>query len=277
MRKFAVLLLFLLFVSIAHPEFTIKSVDVTINMDEDGSANVQEVVKFYVGGQEAQANYVSGLSNNELSFWSSTTELPDLRAHLNSEVVNVQNFRIIPQPMKNCNPVTNICLGEISMNYDALPYYNINSGEIIENTGLFSADNYKPRTTKFLVNPDALFFETAEVEHIIRLNSYTTLTINLPEGSKVLEVSPVPDDLEDISFPNDLNSYTWKNTLLVKFSFIYETEQGLDEEVLNFFSDLYGNLDSLVFGPEGLSIIVILLILFAFYVALTSINRKKGN
>lgn len=278
MKKSIYLLFFLLLSTIAYSGFEIKSVNVGITMDDDGSGKVQEIVKFYVQGEEAQSQYIAGLSSNELSFWTKETQLSDLRVHLNSEVVDIENFRIIPQPLKNCNDATNECLGEIKMDYDIYPYYIVqseDSKEIIEGTGLFSMDPYKPRTTRFSINENALFFETAEVEHITLINKYTTFTITVPVGSTVLEVNPVPDDLEDLIFPTTVNSYSWKNTLLVKFSFIYEIEKGLDQEILEFFSGLYGDFDSLIFGPEGLSTVLIILVLFVFYIALTSMSKRK--
>lgn len=276
MKKSIVILTLLLVLSLAYPIFEIKSVNVEIDMNKDGSAKVYETVKFYVKGESSQAKYKAGLVSNDLSFWTSTTGLSDLRVHLNSEVVNIQNFRIVPENLINCEDIFQICMGEINMDYDALPYYDINTKEIIKGTGLFSMDDYKPRTTKFSLNSDALFFETAEVEYIIRLNSYTTLTINLPEGSKVLDVSPLPEDLGDVKFPTTINVFTWKNALLVKFSFIYEIEKGLDEEVLDYFYGLYSNFDFLMFGPEGFPTVVIIFILFIFYIALTSMGKKKG-
>lgn len=272
--QFLFLAIFLL-PSLLYSQFTIKSVNVDITLDDNGYAQVQETIRFYVHGDEAQANYLSGLNNNELSFWSSTTKLSDIRVHLNSKIVNIENFRIVPVVLKNCNDQIGICQGELNLNYNALPYYDIKTKEPIPDTGFVNLDEYKPRTTKYSINSEALFFETSELGHIIRLNEYTKLTINLPKGSKVLEVNPISDSLKSISFPNDLRTYSWQNTLLVKFSFVYEIEKGLDEEILDYFSDLYKNLDQIIFGAEGFSILAIAIILFAFYVALTSIDKKK--
>ncbi|MDD5023407.1 MAG: hypothetical protein PHU63_04525, partial [Candidatus ainarchaeum sp.] len=82
--QFLFLAIFLL-PSLLYSQFTIKSVNVDITLDDNGYAQVQETIRFYVHGDEAQANYLSGLNNNELSFWSSTTKLSDIRVHFNSK------------------------------------------------------------------------------------------------------------------------------------------------------------------------------------------------
>ncbi len=275
MRKSTFLLLFLLLFSSIYATFEIRTVFVDLIVDETGSTKVQEIVKFDVTGDVSQSKYIAGLNNNELSFWSTTTDLSDLRVHLNSNVVNIDDFRIIPQPLRNCNSALNKCLGEIKMEYIANPYYSSDTNEIVEGTGLFGINKYKPRTTRFSVHEDAFLFETTEVEDITRINDYTTLSLTLPQTSTVLEVNPIPSNLGDLSFPTTINEYSWQNTILVKFSFIYEIEQGLDEEILEFFSNIYTNFNLLIFGSEGFSTILIVLILFSFYIALTSLKKKK--
>jgi hypothetical protein len=254
--------------------FEIKSVDVTIMPDKGGDAYVLERITFLVQGEESQATYLKGLSDNTLSFWSSSTKLSDIRVHLNSKEVNIVDFRIIPQPLKNCNQATNTCLGEIKLDYTAKPYYNSKS-EPIENTGLFYIEKYKPRTIKYSINPNALLFDSSDVEHIIRINDYTSLVIKTPTASKVLEANPIPTNLPNPSFPNYENTYIWKNTLLVKFSFIYEVEQSIDEEIVEFFSGLYSGFGFLSLSTEAISIIIVVIILIIFYIALNSLDKEK--
>jgi len=268
-------LIFLSVVSLGHSTFTKKNVHMIINVDENGVSHITEGITFNVVGKESQSNYILGLKNNELSSWTSITNLPTLRYHLNTEIVNIENFRILPQPLKNCNQATDSCLGEINLNYDAYPYYNLSSNLPIEGTGIFMENKYKPRTTRFVLNPNSLSFETTEVDNMIRLNKNSILTIKLPEGATVFDVNPIPDKLSGLAFPTHLNEYEWRNTLLVKFSFVYEIEESLDEEVLNFFSNLYNKFDVLVSGPEGFSTMAIIVILIAFYVSLTSIGNKN--
>ncbi len=274
MGKFTNLLFFILLISSFFSTFDIKSVDVAITPDKNGDAYVLERITFLVQGEESQSIYLKGLSDNTLSFWSSNTKLSDIRVHLNSEKVNIVNFRIIPQPLKNCNQALNTCLGEIFLDYTAKPYYNSLS-EPIENTGLFYTDKYKPRTIRYSINPDALLFDSSEVEHIIRINSYTSLTIKTPELSKVLEANPTPTNLQNPVFPNYENTYIWKNTLLVKFSFIYELEQGIDEEIVEFFSGLYSGFGFLTLSSEAFSIIIVAIILILFYIILNSLDKEK--
>lgn len=277
MKKLAVFIL-LLFILSSFAEFEIKSIDVNVKMNEDGSAEVKEVIDIYLFGAESKSLYLTGMQNNEFSFWSNLLNLPSFRTHTNPLVVDVKDFKIVPQQIAKCSNTYNYCIGEIYFEYKASPYYNKSSGQIIPGTGLFSYEQYKPRTTKFTVNPDAFSFESTEVEHVQRIGEDTTLTITLPEGSKVLELSPLPKELEGINLPtSDYSVFSWSETLLVKFTFIYEYEKGLDDEMVVFFSDTYTSLKTMLFGREGIPILVLIIILVSFYIVLTSLKSAKGR
>ena len=277
MKKLTVFVL-LLFVFSSFAEFEIKSIDVNIKMKEDGSAEVKEVISIYLFGAESKSLYLSGMQNNEFSFWSSLLNLPGFRTHTNPLVADVKDFKIIPQQISKCSNTYNYCIGEIYFEYKTYPYYNKSNGQLIPGTGFFSSEQYKPRTTKFIANPAAFSFESTEVEHVQRIGEGTTLTITLPEGSKVLELSPLPKDLEGINLPtSDYNVFSWSETLLVKFTFIYEYEKGLDDEMVAFFSDTYASLKTVLFGREGIPILVLIIILVSFYIILTSLKSVKGR
>lgn len=277
MRKLAVLVL-LLFVSLSLAEFEIKSIDVTVKMNDDGSAEVKESIQLYLFGAESKSLYLTGMQNNEFSFWSNLLNLPGFRTHTNPLVVDVKDFKIIPQQVAKCSNTYNYCIGEIYFEYKGYPYYNKSSGQIIPGTGFFSFDDYKPRTTKFIVNPNAFSFESTEVEHVQSIGEDTTLTIILPKGSKVLELSPMPKDLEGINIPtSDYTTFSWSETLLVKFTFVYEYEKGLDDEMVVFFSDTYSSLKTVLFGREGIPMLILIIILVSFYIALTSLKSAKGR
>jgi len=229
----------------------------------------------YVTGDASKAQYQTGFNNNELSFWASTSGINEMRMHLYKNVVDVRDLRVLPQPLKKCNPLLDLCHGEIILDYKAYPYYNAETSEILEGTGLVVMNQYKPRTTRFTINPKAFFFDVSDLQHVI-IGEGMILNLNLPTRAKVIEVNPLPDKGEKIVFPNYQSSFSWTNSILVDFYFVYEVEKGLDEEIIEFFSGTYKELGSTLWGIQGLAIVMLVVLLFIFYVSLTSIKSKKG-
>ena len=101
--------LFLLLISIAlvslvTAEFNLDQLDVTIkDVKSDGSARVRESIRFFINTPYDTAVYENGFNKNDLSFWANATGINDVRLHVDPNKVDIQNFRILPQPRK-CNP-----------------------------------------------------------------------------------------------------------------------------------------------------------------------------
>jgi hypothetical protein len=271
MRK-ALILLFAL-ASLIHAEFLIERVDVTISdIQGDGAAKVHESIKFVMYGNYSSSIYDSGISNNELSFWSTNTGLKDVKFHVNPAKVDIQDLRVRPQPRTKCNPIQGICHGELILDYWAYPSSDENSSSI-NDTGLFTVTKYKPRTRRFTINPSALAFTTTSEGNII-LDEKVYLTIELPAESVTLDVNPQPSG-ESLTLPSKIESLSWTDIVLVKFSLIFDVEDSIDKEVSDFFSAIILGVARTIGGPYGPALIALVIVLIGSFIYVIMSKRRS--
>ncbi len=274
MRKLA-LIAFLLVLS-SNAQFYFESTEVTVsNIQKDGSAKVHESIKLIMIGDYAHALYDTGFEKNDLSYWSATTELDEVKLHMNPSKLEIKDLRLRPQPRKKCNPIERICHGELLLDYYIHPLYN-QSGEMevpLKGTGLFGVESYKPRTTRYTINPGALSFTTTEQGNII-LNEDVSFTIELPEDSVVLDINPFPEDGET-ALPARIGRLSWTDAILVKFTLIFDVEESLGEEVSTFFLDIITQISGAVSGPHGFALVVLVVIILGSYAYINASKKKK--
>jgi hypothetical protein len=271
MRKALILLLL---AAMLHAEFLVERVDVTISdIRSDGSANVHESIKFVMLGNYSNSLYDSGISKDDLSFWSTNTGLKDVKLHLNPANVSIGDLRVRPQPRTKCNPIQGICHGELILDYMVYPAYKDNSSmEPQPGTGLFTIEKYKPRTRRYTINPGALSF-TATPEGNIILDEDVHLTVNLPPDSVTLDVNPQPADAS-LGLPAAVDSLTWTDIVLVKFSLVFDVEDSIDKEVSDFFSNIFLGTSRALGGPQGWAIVTLAVVLIGAFLYITMAKRR---
>lgn len=274
MKKFLLFAALLSILSTPFAGFELRQLDVTIIVNDDGSAKVTERMQMLVTESYSISLYNSGLSKNDLASWSTITELPNLRTHLSRQNVDIRNFRLRPQPLKQCNSLLDMCHGEILLEYDAYPYYEKNDSVTVRlpATGVFNVDYYKPRTIRYILNPKIFTFETTEGGDSI-LKKEETLRIILPENSMVYEVNPFPDGTA-IRLPQKMNELSWNNVVLTQFTLIFEREEGVDMEITNFFNSIRDNITTIIFGKDGMAVVFIIVVLFGSYLYLKNVKRR---
>jgi hypothetical protein len=271
MRKALVLLLLL--VAMLHAEFVIERVDVVISsIKDDGSAKVHESIKFVIFGNYSNSVYDSGMSNNELSFWSTNTGLKDVKFHVNPSKVDIQDLRVRPQPRTKCNPIQGVCHGELIIDYLAYPSYNNSSSAADPDTGIFKVEMYKPRTRRYTINPAALSFTTTPEGNII-LDDKVYLTVDLPHDSMTLDVNPQPTDTQ-LELPSHVDSISWTDIVLVKMSLVFDVEDSIDKEVSDFFGNIARWASEAVSGQQGPALIVLVVALIGSYVYIMMAKRR---
>ncbi len=274
------IMLIVLLPDAVRAEFILEGVDVEIsNIMPDGSAKVRESIKFLITGEHSQALYdsgYSGYSNNDLSFWSTTTGLKDVKRHINAAKVNIKDFTLTPQPRKKCNPLQGVCHGELIFEYYTLPTYNTSEegrNVPIPGTGLFTVENYKPRTTRYLLNADALSFTTTEQGNIL-LGNNIRLRIKFPDGNLVTKVNPLPEDV-NVNLPARFSELSWEDMVLVKFTVEFEVEKSLEKEVSEFFFGIVDWVSSTLTGPYGVAVIILMIIIIGGYAYINAAKRRK--
>ncbi len=274
MKKLIIALLLL--ATLASADFLLESATVTIrDIQPDGSARVHESIKVIMYGNYSQSLYDSGIENNELSFWSNIG-LSDVKFHVNPALVDIRDFRLRPQPRTKCNPIEGICHGELIMDYFAYPSYkNNDSSSPISGTGLFQVTQYKPRTTRYTINPVALSFKTTPEGNIV-LDKNVFLNIQLPQDSVTLDVNPEPTD-STFQLPQHLDSLSWNDIVLVKLSLIFDVEQSVDKEVTAFFGQIMNSVTLTLTSPGGLSILLLVIVLVGSYAYIVISKRRRDE
>lgn len=275
MRRLAVLALLIL-LGVANAEFLLDRVDVTIsNIQGDGSAQVHEDIKFVMLGNYSASLYDSGINNDSLSFWSTNTGLKDMKFHVNTAKVDVRDLRLRPQPRTECNPIQEICHGELIMDYWAFPAYNDTADtEPVNGTGLFSVDKYKPRTKRFTLNPASLSFTTTPEGNVV-LDNDVYLMIIPPEGSTILDINPKPTGFNE-DLPAHVDNMSWNDIVLVKFSLVFDVEDSIDKEVSDFFGGIVQGISDSLSGPNGLAFAALVVVVCGSYLYIT-IAKKRGE
>lgn len=275
MRLCAFIVFLMLILSTASAGFELKSLHVTITVNPDGSAYVEEKIYLFLTSPDDVELYESGMSINDLATWKERIGLGDIRYHIGTATVDVRNIRIRPQPVEKCSTVTGACFATLMFDYGASPF-TIN-GTPVEGTGLFIMEKFKPRTTRYTLNPKSLSFEvTADGDIVLQKN--VVLTIILPQDAKNIYAQPIPKDLIDSRPPfKGISTFSWENTILPKFEFSYEREESLESEVLQFFQSAQQHVSSIIFGPEGAAAILILLIVVVSYVYLSRAKKRKAK
>lgn len=264
----------LLLAAMAHAEFLMEKVEVAISdIRPDGSARVHESIKFLMFGNYSQSVYDSGLTANDLSFWSANVGLKDLKFHVNTGKVDIRDFRLRPQPRTKCNPIQGVCHGELILDYRAYPSYLDNATmEPAPGTGLFTVEKYKPRTRRYTLNPAALSFTTTPEGNII-LEDMVYLVVTPPADSVVADANPQPEGLQ-FSLPAHVDSLSWSDAVLVKFSLVFSVEDSIDKEVADFLSGITVSITRALNSPHGLALVAVVAILGGAYLYVATAKRK---
>ncbi|VVC04364.1 Uncharacterised protein [Candidatus Bilamarchaeum dharawalense] len=262
------LLALVLLTTMVSAEFLIEKVDVTISdIQSDGSAKVHESIKFIIYGDYASSLYDSGMTSDQLSYWSSNLGLKDIKFHVNPSLVDIRDLRVRPQPRTQCNPIQKTCHGEIILDYQAYP--SINS---TINSGLFSVEQYKPRTRRYTINPGALSFTTTPEGNII-LDKDIYLILKLPQDSLVLDANPQPTNAA-IALPSHVESLSWTDSVLVKFSLIFDVEESIDQEVSDFFGGIIRGIIETLKSPHGVALVILIVVLMGSYAYIVMSKRR---
>ncbi len=277
MRKLLAICFIFLFALPLYSEFQLRSLKVQVDVDEEGNAHVEEKIDLYLTSRDSVDLYDSGLSSNDLATWRERIGKSDIRHHFDRAVVQIENIRIRPQPVSRCTSIgeqRSNCHATLIFDYDVLPF-TVNGSEVPE-TGLFSKDNFKPRTTRFILNRNALSFGVNQEGDVV-LSKDTELAITIPQEAENIYIQPLPQNLEEDvdSIPDSMRTFTWGGIILPKFEFTYEIERSLESEVLEFFDNFAESAASLFSTTEGLVVLLLIGIFVASFVYLNVVMNRK--
>ncbi len=271
----------LLMANSAFGAFGLEEHAVTVTLNHDGSAHVEEKIDFIISGANSRQLYESSLEyKNDLATWKERLELPDVRHHVSLATVSIDGIRVQPQPVRNCNSFVESCEASLVFDYNVL-------APVANRTGLLALDNYKPRTTRHALNSNALSFELTTTSELL-LPKDTVLAIELPRDARRIYFSKQPDNVgTDAKFASDpagkvryyagdLRSFQWSGQTLPRFELSYELEGSLESEMVGYIGDLQGSVLGVIFGRQGLAVVGLALVIVVSAVYISSIRKKRA-
>jgi len=241
----------------------------SISIAEDGGANVREELRFYMDSPQSVDLYkVSLKATNNLAGWASRITLPDVRYHIDASNAQIMDVRIQPTSPDTCDYSQNTCYGTFVMEYKITPPTG-EKGIVSMITGT------KPRTISYLFNSRALLFETSLVAESY-IPDMTTLEVKIPQGSRVVTVSPLPVEYSGADIvPSDATTFTWHGRLTIsKFEIGYERKESLISEVTTFFTEMQNTVLTWLTSRDGITLVAVAIILIIGYAALQSKKSK---
>ena len=261
-----------------HSDFSLRSLSMFVNLNLDGSANIEESLELVINGSQSRDLYdATRATYSDLSTWKDRTNLTEMRHHVTRAKADITDLRIIPGAIERCNSYIGICYATVMIDY------KVPAGQ--NGSGLMKVDRYKPRTARYYLQQDALSFEQTKTGDLI-LPTGTVISIAIPDNAEKIFFSTVPTNLagepeEDFKYDSASNTrfyvgskriFKWSGNALSKFQFIYEVELPLESEVVDFFVNSQSSVSDLIFGPQGLAALFIILSATASFYYFNRIN-----
>lgn len=265
-------ILFLMLVFLSYATFNIQQINMEFFVDDSGGVSAKETIKVLVEGETDVARYNAALNKNDLAAWVELIGSSEIKVHVNSEVVNIKNLVVRPQPL-TATSLPDTWRGEIVLIYDALRY--VEDGKPIEGTGMFEEVETSPRITEYRLRKNAFSLRTTTGEDYI-LDSTQKMTFYLPRNAVVTDLNPIPRTMS-VTLPAQLESVSWSGTILVDLTLVFRVERGIDDEIFSFFNDAEKMLINLGKTHEGMALLLMLgsILLTYVYLQYSKMARKK--
>ena len=280
-RAAAIMLFALLLLSgLPRADFSMKSLSMFVNINLDGSANIDEQLEIVINGSSSRDLYdTTRAAYSDLTTWKNRTGLAEMRHHVTRAKAEVTDLRIIPQAVDRCNSFLGTCYAIVAIDYNIPATQN--------GSGLIKVERYKPRTLRYSLQQDALSFEQTETGDLI-LPTGTVISLSIPQNSEKIFFSTVPTNLasepeEDFKYDSTSNTryyigpkriFKWSGNALSKFQFTYEVELPLETEVVDFFVGSQNAVSDTIFGPQGMAALFIILTAAASFYYVNKVNNQ---
>jgi len=227
-----------------NASYTVLGINTTITLNTNTSAYVTEVIKVAVSNISTSQYSADRLALNlSLSNWQELIG-PDLTEHIVNPKGMMYGLNFLPGPLITTDN------GKVA--YLKMSYY-VSNVTTMNITG--------PRAFKYSFNKDVFNFEAAKSGIVLGPN--TTLNIILPKGAQVISVYPLPDS-PALGFAQNYRNVTelswYQNEPLSTFTLVYVVHESLQDEVLNFFLNIYK-----ILGIYTYVIIILIIALFLIY------------
>jgi len=238
----------------ANAYFNVTYLNTTVILQNDTSAHVIEVITLFMSNSSVpQYLQYRQAINLTLSNWDNALGTNYLIEHIINPESNISRFTFLPGPvMRNINGS--------GIAYLTMDYYvgNVTTKRVIA-----------PRKFEYTFNNKVFNFMHTASGQALYPNS--RFNIIIPNGAQVVSIYPAPD-YPTPSIPGNYTGYTefswYSGEPLSKFSFSYIITESLQQEVVNYFSNL--------FAKFGLIIYVLVIIIVVGIVAYLYIKLVFG-
>jgi hypothetical protein len=246
MRANLIFYSFLLVLAVASTQvgayFNATYLATTVFLTNSTTAHVVESTQLLISN-DSMATYNQYRQAFDLSLddWRRAIDSPFLRQHVLNPKGSISNFTFLPGPIVP----TGITGGyaSLTMSYDASNVTDVMA--------------VAPRKFEYTFNSSAFnFLHTASGQSLL---GNARLTFTLPVGTEIIAVYPLPDYPQ----PNSVGKYnsttfSWfSGEPLQQFSFTYLMTETPQQEVLQYFSELYSNYTMEIYGIVALIIVSI--------------------
>lgn len=273
MQKFLKTSFFLLlFASVVFSSFELKELDITIFVHEDGSAHVIEVVTILVSGNESLSAYSDYMSSanyvkNDIATWQSVLDNSQVTYHIGGGQVIITDLVITPGPFYHKNDYLQTAQVDMRLDYDVSAPVDDDP-----NTDLFNVDNIKPRTKKYTLNTRAFLFDEDSGDLIMPAG--TTLRFTLPEDVLITNLKPMPSTIQGDLPIYGLTELEWSAIRLTEFTLVFEREETLETEIVEFFQSTSNTIVQLLQGTEGTAIVILVIVLVVTLIYLQRVKKR---
>lgn len=229
---------------LSHAAFTVLNINTTVTLNTNTSAQVIDIIKVSISNTSIQQYNTDRVALNlSISQWQNIIG-PALIEHIVNLKGTIYDFNFLPGPIVYTSGIPTAFL--------VLSYYVSN---------VTTSNQTGPRLYVYMLNNSVFNFQHAESGPVLGPN--TTLTVILPQGSRISSVYPIPD-VPAYGFEQKYSNVTeisWNaDEPLAQFVLTYTVQQSLQSEVITFFDQLYGRL-----GSFSYVIIIVAIALFIIY------------
>ena len=272
MRSGLILLSLVLIVLAAAPieaAFVRSFVTISITLNEDGSALIQEEIRFFMDNSDSVDLYkISLRTTNNIGGWRNRLNLKDLRYHVDTSYVTVHDLKLQPMSPDTCNIEKGTCYGTFMYEY------KIKAPE--GDRGLVNVTKYlRPRVIGYELLVDRLILETSIVDEEY-LADKTALEIKLPGETISIIMSPRPVEYGQDPIPDGAKKVTWQGRIgLSKASLSFERKESLVLEVVGFFSQSQETITKWITSEEGIALAGAALLIIIGYASLHRRNLSE--
>lgn len=236
MRNGLLLSALFLFITLASgsvsASFNVTYLSTTVFLTNSTTAHIVEGVQVYVSGSSVSLyNLDRQALNLSLSKWQQVIGSSYLAEHVSNPKGSINNFTFLPGPVIAAGNGTGYA--SLTISYDANNVANVTS--------------IAPRQFEYMINSSIFsFLHTASGQTLL---PNTRLTITVPNGTQIASIYPLPDSPQPTSFGKYTGtSFSWYlGEPLNGFNFAYIVKQTPEQEVLQYFSNIYDNYTTFLY------------------------------